>query len=220
MASAPPRIVTIWSTPSGASTLATGRCGCSRTRRPSRSFSVLAASTSARIDAESANRNPDTSIVSCRVLPASCPVSSSPNYSAQVRSASTVTGPDSPATTDASSMPQATPLTSLSRAGRADACGCAAQREATDAPERSRRQALRAKAWSRLPKQGMRRLRLVMTADGSVLLVFAITGLHQIIPLFDSLDEALALRPAAVIRPLRPRPCAGRALLDSPGGGA
>jgi anti-sigma B factor antagonist len=59
-------------------------------------------------------------------------------------------------------------------------------------------------------------LRLVMPADGSVLLIFAITGLHQIIPLFDSLDEALALRPAAVIRPLRPRPSAGRGLARQP----
>ena len=59
-------------------------------------------------------------------------------------------------------------------------------------------------------------LRLVMPADGSVLLIFAITGLHQVIPFFDSLDEALALRPAAVIRPLSPRPSAGRGLARQP----
>ena len=59
-------------------------------------------------------------------------------------------------------------------------------------------------------------LRLVMPADGSILLIFAITGLHHIIPLFDSLDEALALRPAAVIRPVRPRPPAGRGLARQP----
>jgi anti-sigma B factor antagonist len=59
-------------------------------------------------------------------------------------------------------------------------------------------------------------LRLVMPADGSVLLIFAITGLHQIIPLFDSLDEALARRPAAVIRPFRPRLSAGRGIARQP----
>jgi len=59
-------------------------------------------------------------------------------------------------------------------------------------------------------------LRLVMPADGSVLLIFAMTGLHQIIPLFDTLDEALTLRPAGVIRPLRPRPSAGRGLARQP----
>lgn len=53
-------------------------------------------------------------------------------------------------------------------------------------------------------------LRLVIPADGAVARIFAITRLDLVIPLFSSLDEALAPRPAAVIRPLRPRPSAGR----------
>ena len=53
-------------------------------------------------------------------------------------------------------------------------------------------------------------LRLVIPADGAVARIFAITRLDLVIPLFSSLDEALAPRRAAVIRPLRPRPSAGR----------
>src|SRR6516162_9994749 len=53
-----PRIVNITSAPSIAKSLVIGRCGCSRTRRPPRSLSVLAAGSSARIDAVSAKRNP------------------------------------------------------------------------------------------------------------------------------------------------------------------
>jgi hypothetical protein len=52
--------------------------------------------------------------------------------------------------------------------------------------------------------------RLVIAAGGAVAQIFAITRLDLVIPLFASLDEALAPRPAAVIRPLRPRPPAGR----------
>jgi anti-sigma B factor antagonist len=52
-------------------------------------------------------------------------------------------------------------------------------------------------------------LRLVIPADGAVARIFAITRLDLVIPLFSSLDEALAPRPA-VIRPWRPRPSAGR----------
>jgi drug/metabolite transporter (DMT)-like permease len=73
MAGVFPRTVIIWSAPSRASTRATDRCGPSRTRLPPRSVSVLAASTSVRIEAESANRKPEASTVSCRVPPASCP---------------------------------------------------------------------------------------------------------------------------------------------------
>jgi anti-sigma B factor antagonist len=53
-------------------------------------------------------------------------------------------------------------------------------------------------------------LRLIIAAGGAVARIFAITRLDLVIPLFASLDEALAPRPAAVIRPLRPRPPAGR----------
>jgi anti-sigma B factor antagonist len=55
-------------------------------------------------------------------------------------------------------------------------------------------------------------LRLVIAAGGAVARVFAITRLDLIIPLFGSLDEALAPRPGPVIQPLRPRPSAGRRL--------
>jgi anti-sigma B factor antagonist len=60
-------------------------------------------------------------------------------------------------------------------------------------------------------------LRLVIAAGSAVARVFAITRLDLIIPLFSSLDEALAPRPAAVIRPSRPRPPAGRRLARQPG---
>jgi anti-sigma B factor antagonist len=60
-------------------------------------------------------------------------------------------------------------------------------------------------------------LRLVIAAGGAVARVFAITRLDLVIPLFSSLDEALAPRPGAVIRPLRPRPAAGRRRARQPG---
>jgi anti-sigma B factor antagonist len=53
-------------------------------------------------------------------------------------------------------------------------------------------------------------LRVVIPGGGAVARVFAITSLDRVIPVFGSLDEALAPRPAAVILPLRPRPPAGR----------
>jgi anti-sigma B factor antagonist len=49
-------------------------------------------------------------------------------------------------------------------------------------------------------------LRLVIAAGSAVARIFAITRLDLVIPLFGSLDEALAPRSAAVIRPLRPQP--------------
>ena len=60
-------------------------------------------------------------------------------------------------------------------------------------------------------------LRLVIPADGAVARIFAITRLDSAIPLFGSLDEALAARPAAVTRPSRPQPSAGRRLARQPG---
>lgn len=48
-------------------------------------------------------------------------------------------------------------------------------------------------------------LRLVIPAGGAVYRLFALTGLYRFIPRFATLDEALAQRPAATIRPLRPR---------------
>ena len=59
-------------------------------------------------------------------------------------------------------------------------------------------------------------LRLVIPADGAVARIFAITRLDLFIPLFGSLDEALAL-PVAVIQPLRPRPPSGRRRSRQPG---
>jgi anti-sigma B factor antagonist len=53
-------------------------------------------------------------------------------------------------------------------------------------------------------------LRLVIPAGGAMARTFAITRLDLVIPVFSSLDEALAPRPAVVILPLRPRPTAGR----------
>jgi len=47
-------------------------------------------------------------------------------------------------------------------------------------------------------------LRAVMPGGGPVARIFAITRLDRVIPVFGSLDEALAPRPGAVIRPLRP----------------
>jgi anti-sigma B factor antagonist len=60
-------------------------------------------------------------------------------------------------------------------------------------------------------------LRLVIAAGGPAARVFAITRLDLVIPLFGSLDEALAPRPAAVIRPLRPQPSAWRRRARQPG---
>jgi hypothetical protein len=59
-------------------------------------------------------------------------------------------------------------------------------------------------------------LRLVLAAGGAVARIFAITRLDLVIPLFGSLDEALARGPAAVIRPLQTRPAAGRRLYRQP----
>ena len=53
-------------------------------------------------------------------------------------------------------------------------------------------------------------LRLVIPADSAVARIFAITGLDLVIPLFSSLDEALAPRPAAVTRPVQWQPPAGQ----------
>ena len=60
-------------------------------------------------------------------------------------------------------------------------------------------------------------LRLIIPAGGTVSRIFTVTGLDLVLPLFSSLDDALAPRPAAVIRPLRPRPSAGRRLSRRPG---
>ena len=60
-------------------------------------------------------------------------------------------------------------------------------------------------------------LRLVIAAGGTVARIFAITRLDLVIPVFGSLDEALIPRPAAVIRPLRPRAPAGRRRSRQPG---
>ena len=49
-------------------------------------------------------------------------------------------------------------------------------------------------------------LRLVIPPDGTVFRIFALTSLYRFIPRFDSLTEALLHRPAALVRPLRPRP--------------
>jgi hypothetical protein len=47
--------------------------------------------------------------------------------------------------------------------------------------------------------------------------IFAITCLDRVIPVFGSLDEALAPLPSVVIRPLRPRPPSGRRRARQPG---
>lgn len=60
-------------------------------------------------------------------------------------------------------------------------------------------------------------LRLIVPAGGAVARILAITRLDQVIPLFGSLDEALAARPAAVIRPLRARPSPGLRRARQPG---
>jgi anti-sigma B factor antagonist len=60
-------------------------------------------------------------------------------------------------------------------------------------------------------------LRLVIPDDGPVSRIFALTGLDRVIPLFGSLDAALAPRPATVLRSLRARPPAVRGLARQPG---
>jgi anti-sigma B factor antagonist len=53
-------------------------------------------------------------------------------------------------------------------------------------------------------------LRVVISpGDGSVFRVFALICLDRLIPCFDTLDQALASRPAAVILPFRPRRSGG-----------
>jgi len=52
-------------------------------------------------------------------------------------------------------------------------------------------------------------LRLVIPPDGTVFRIFTLTSLYRLIPRFDSLTEALLHRPAALVRPLRPRPSPG-----------
>jgi hypothetical protein len=53
-------------------------------------------------------------------------------------------------------------------------------------------------------------LRVVISpGDGSVFRVFALMCLDRLIPCFDTLDQALASRPAAVILPFRPRRSGG-----------
>lgn len=52
-------------------------------------------------------------------------------------------------------------------------------------------------------------LRLVIPPDGTVFRIFTLTSLYRLIPRFDSLTEALRQRPAAPVRPLRPRPSPG-----------
>src|SRR5262249_45434511 len=53
-------------------------------------------------------------------------------------------------------------------------------------------------------------LRLVIAADGAVDQILAITRLDRVIPLFGSLDEALAPGPGTVNRPSGPPPSAGQ----------
>jgi anti-sigma B factor antagonist len=60
-------------------------------------------------------------------------------------------------------------------------------------------------------------LRLIVPADGAVARILAITRLDCVIPLFGSLEEALTPGPAAVARPWRPRPSAGRRPTRQPG---
>ena len=61
-------------------------------------------------------------------------------------------------------------------------------------------------------------LRLVIPDGGPVSRIFALTGLDRVIPLFSSLDVALAPPPATVLRSLRLRPAAVRGLARQPGG--
>jgi anti-sigma B factor antagonist len=61
-------------------------------------------------------------------------------------------------------------------------------------------------------------LRLVIPKGGTLARIFTSTSLDRLIPLFGSLDKALAPGPAIVIRPFRPRPPAVRRLARQPGG--
>jgi anti-sigma B factor antagonist len=60
-------------------------------------------------------------------------------------------------------------------------------------------------------------LRLVLPAGGAAARVLSFTGLDCFIPGFGTLDQALTAPPAAVIRPSRPRPPAGRSHSRQPG---
>jgi UDP-N-acetylglucosamine 2-epimerase len=102
-----PWIVTISSAPRISSTLASARCGRSSTRSPPRCRNLLAATKRTRMAAVSAKSSPATSTVSCCVSSASWPVISSLRSAAVVMSTSpdsVITGPDSPADTDARSV--------------------------------------------------------------------------------------------------------------------
>ena len=61
-------------------------------------------------------------------------------------------------------------------------------------------------------------LRLVIRQGGPVSRIFALTGADRVIPVFGSLDEALAPRPGTVLWSLRPWPPADRGLARQPGG--
>ena len=61
-------------------------------------------------------------------------------------------------------------------------------------------------------------LRLVIPGGGTLARIFTSTSLDRLIPVFGSLDKALAPRPATVIRPLRLRPPAVSRLARQPGG--
>jgi anti-sigma B factor antagonist len=60
-------------------------------------------------------------------------------------------------------------------------------------------------------------LRLVVPADGAVARILAITRLDCVMPLFDSLEEALTSGRAAVTGPWRSRPSAGHRPGRQPG---
>jgi len=59
-------------------------------------------------------------------------------------------------------------------------------------------------------------LRLVMPTDYSVLRVFAITGIDQVIPNFTGLEEALEPAPAAATRRRPPKPGRSKAGMRTP----
>jgi anti-sigma B factor antagonist len=61
-------------------------------------------------------------------------------------------------------------------------------------------------------------LRLVIPDGGTLASIFTSTSLDRLIPLFGSLDKALASRPPIVIRPFRPRPPAACRLARQPRG--
>jgi anti-sigma B factor antagonist len=60
-------------------------------------------------------------------------------------------------------------------------------------------------------------LRLVILGDGTLARIFASTNLDRLIPVFGSLEKALAPSPATVIRPLCPQPPVVRRLARQPG---